>query len=100
MRCWQVAAGWFQTIPRPHRRLLIVLVVLMVAFSVAPIANYFLGKLNKDYDLWFLTGWTVFWGGNVYPTDDRPFPFMYPPSAAALLIRGMSAVSSETPSTP
>jgi hypothetical protein len=57
----------------------------MAAFSVAPVANNLLDRQNKDYNLWYETGRTFLHGGAVYPTDSRPFPFMYPPTAAALL---------------
>ena len=66
-------------------RLLALLVAAMIAFAVAPISNNLRGRPNKDYDLWYRTGRIVLQGGEVYPKDHRPFPFMYPPSCAVLL---------------
>ena len=57
----------------------------MLAFSVAPVGNAFLGWKNKDYDLWYETGRLTAAGEVLYPTDGRPFPFMYPPSCASML---------------
>ncbi len=59
----------------------------MVVFSIPPLANLVLGKPNKDYGLWYQVGEAVRQGLDVYPDPDsgRLFPFMYPPSAAALL---------------
>ncbi len=61
--------------------------VLMVAFSAPPLVNLFRGEPNKDYSLWYQVGAAVREGLEVYPDPDsnRLFPFMYPPSAAALL---------------
>ncbi len=84
-RRWEALSRRFDENPRTYRRLAAVLVALMIAFSVAPAANNLLGRLNKDYDLWYLTGRTFLRGGDIYPTDNRPFPFMYPPAAAALM---------------
>ncbi len=71
--------------PRVYRDLVIGLAALMVAFSIFPVANSLLGWWNKDYDLWFIVGWYYRHGGVLYPTDGRPFPYMYPPAAAMLL---------------
>jgi hypothetical protein len=68
-----------------YRRLLLLLVLAMIGFSVTPMVNNLRGVFNKDYDLWYLTGLVARQGGEIYPTDARPFPFMYPPSAAAML---------------
>lgn len=84
-RRWEALSRRCQDDPKTYRRLAACLVALMIAFSVAPAGNNLLGRLNKDYDLWYLTGRTFLRGGDVYPTDHRPFPFMYPPAAAALL---------------
>jgi hypothetical protein len=78
-------AEQFRSDPRTYRRLLIVLAGAMIAFSIAPLANNLRGIWNKDYDLWYMTGWVVLQGGDIYPGDARPFPFMYPPAAASLL---------------
>ena len=42
---------------------------------------------NKDYGLWYQVGVAVRQGLDVYPDPEtgRLFPFMYPPSAAAML---------------
>ena len=65
--------------------LIFALMATMIGFSVAPLVNDAVGRLNKDYVLWFYTGRAVARGLSVYPLDGRVFPFMYPPSAAALL---------------
>ena len=65
--------------------LIFALVATMIGFSVAPIVNDQAGRLNKDYVLWFYTGRALAHGEAIYPQDGRVFPFMYPPSAAALL---------------
>lgn len=60
--------------------------ILAIAFSIAPIMNSSMGKMNKDYDLWQRTGSIVASGGTIYPTDPhRLFPFMYPPAAAVMM---------------
>ena len=77
--------------PGPSRRwepwLLGLMAVLMLVFSALPLANLFRGKPNKDYSLWYQVGVAVRSGLDVYPDPEsnRLFPFMYPPSAAALL---------------
>ena len=58
---------------------------LLIAFSVAPILNNYLDRGNKDYVLWYYVGKAVAQGQGVYPKDGRVFPFMYPPSAGAML---------------
>ncbi len=63
------------------------LVVAMLVFSAFPIANYCLGLSTKDYGLWYQVGLAVRQGLEIYPRPEsgRLFPFMYPPSAAAML---------------
>jgi alpha-1,2-mannosyltransferase len=63
------------------------LLVAMLVFSAFPIANYFLGLSTKDYGLWYQVGLAVRQGLDIYPRPEsgRLFPFMYPPSAAAML---------------
>lgn len=64
----------------------VLFVILAIAFSVAPIINSLMGRMNKDYDLWQRTGAIVATGGSIYPTDPhRLFPFMYPPAAAVMM---------------
>jgi hypothetical protein len=47
---------------------------------------HFVGNLNKDYGLWYPVGLVARSDAPVYPTDPGvPFPFMYPPFAAAVL---------------
>ncbi len=75
----------FQPVPQIYRRLVWMLAIAIVAFSVAPAVNNWGGWLNKDYDLWYQTGHKYLRGIDIYPTDNRPFPFMYPPAAAALM---------------
>jgi hypothetical protein len=61
--------------------------VLMVVFSAPPLVNVFLGRPNKDYTLWYQVGEALRAGYDIYPdpASGRLFPFMYPPSAAAIL---------------
>ncbi len=61
------------------------LAATIVGFSVAPLLNESLDRGNKDYALWYYVGRAVSQGVEVYPKDGRVFPFMYPPSAAAML---------------
>ena len=61
------------------------LAATIVGFSVAPLLNDYLGRGNKDYALWYYVGRAVSQGSEIYPRDGRVFPFMYPPSAAAIL---------------
>lgn len=83
----------FRDDPRTYRLLAALLAAGAIAFSVAPVRNFELGRQNKDYNLWYATGRTYLHGGAIYPTDNRPFPFMYPPAAAALL--AVSSVAGE-----
>ena len=71
------------------KQLVIALVTLMIAFSVAPIVTTFREGMRKDYPLWYSVGRIVLNGGEVYPTEPgRLFPFMYPPSCASMLAIG------------
>ena len=65
--------------------LLFGLAATIVGFSVAPLLNESLDRGNKDYALWYYVGRAVSQGIEIYPKDGRVFPFMYPPSAAAML---------------
>ena len=80
--------------PRPPRRgarieraWWVALIGTMLVFSAFPIANLLLGLSTKDYGLWYQVGLAVRQGLDVYPRPEtgRLFPFMYPPSAAAML---------------
>lgn len=84
------ADGIAESSPKTTRTLRawwVVLGVLMVVFSAFPIANLLLGLSTKDYGLWHQVGLAVRRGFDVYPRPEtrRLFPFMYPPSAAAML---------------
>ena len=94
-----------------RRRWVFVLLALTAAgFSIAPIRNHLLvtpwsepithdstiwhlvGEsfranklLNKDYTLWYFVAEIERANGHLYPHEPFPFPFMYPPSCAALL---------------
>jgi hypothetical protein len=59
----------------------------VLVFSAFPVANLFLGLSTKDYGLWYQVGRAERQGLDVYPRPEsgRLFPFMYPPSAAAML---------------
>ena len=65
--------------------LLFGLAATIIGFSVAPLLNESLDRGNKDYALWYYVGRAVSQGVEIYPKDGRVFPFMYPPSAAAML---------------
>ncbi len=65
--------------------LLFGLAATILGFSVAPLLNDSLNRGNKDYTLWYYVGRAVSQGTEIYPKDGRVFPFMYPPSAAAML---------------
>jgi hypothetical protein len=65
--------------------LLFALAATILGFSVAPLLNDSLNRGNKDYTLWYYVGRAVSQGTEIYPKDGRVFPFMYPPSAAAML---------------
>ena len=80
---------------RAARWMSALLVILMIAFSIAPILNNLRGAQNKDYNLWYWTGQAELHGWRIYPTDHRPFPFMYPPSCALLF--AATSVAGETP---
>ena len=75
--------GW----ARIERGWWLVLGGAMLVFSAFPIANLALGYATKDYGLWYQVGLAVRLGLDVYPRPEtgRLFPFMYPPSAAAML---------------
>jgi hypothetical protein len=81
--------------PWVYRVLIALLVAGMIGFSIAPITRCVLGQKNKDYPLWYKTGRIVLAGGTIYPRDQREFPFMYPPAAAALL--GVASAGGELP---
>ncbi len=59
----------------------------ILVFSAVPLINQLLGLSTKDYNLWYQTGVAVRQGLDIYPRPEsrRLFPFMYPPSAAAML---------------
>jgi hypothetical protein len=61
--------------------------IVMAVFSAIPLTIDQLGQPNKDYSLWYQVGLALRQGLNIYPdpSTGRLFPFMYPPSAAAIL---------------
>ena len=73
--------------PRVYRGLAIVFLILTIVFSAIPLAIDLLDMPNKDYSLWYQVGVVLRQGMDLYPdpATGRLFPFMYPPSAAALL---------------
>src|ERR1017187_7308963 len=75
--------GW----ARIERAWWVILGGSMLVFSAFPIANLVFGLSTKDYGLWYQVGLAVRSGLDVYPRPEsgRLFPFMYPPSAAAML---------------
>ncbi len=64
-----------------------VLIVTMVVFSAIPMVNLAMEWPTKDYGLWYQVGLAEWQGLDIYPRPEtgRLFPFMYPPSAAAML---------------
>jgi alpha-1,2-mannosyltransferase len=76
-------AGW----ARIERGWWLALGCTMLVFAAFPIANLVLGFSTKDYGLWYQVGLAIRQGLDVYPRPEthRLFPFMYPPSAAAML---------------
>ncbi|MGC8641854.1 MAG: glycosyltransferase family 87 protein [Isosphaeraceae bacterium] len=72
---------------RVYRGLAIVFVILMIVFSAIPLVIDLQEMPNKDYSLWYQVGVVLRQGIDLYPdpSTGRLFPFMYPPSAAALL---------------
>ena len=86
----QASLGRVETSPgwaRIERVWWVALVGAMLVFSAFPLANQFLGLSTKDYGLWYQVGLAVRQGLDIYPRPEtgRLFPFMYPPSAAAML---------------
>ena len=81
---------------RPFAWMIGALAVAMAEFWVAPILNCLRATVfNKDYTLWYRVGRDVLKGAEVYPTDHRPFPFMYPPPCASML--AMASTLGELP---
>lgn len=72
---------------RAFRALAVLFFILMVVFSAIPLTTDLLDKPNKDYSLWYQVGVVLRQGIDIYPdpAGGRLFPFMYPPSAAAML---------------
>lgn len=64
-----------------------VLALTMVIFAAIPLVNLYWDLPTKDYGLWYQVGRAEWRGLDVYPRPEtgRLFPFMYPPSAAAML---------------
>jgi hypothetical protein len=81
-------AGLSGSLPVRHQRGLVVsFLVLVAVFSAIPLTIDLLDKPNKDYSLWYQVGVVLRKGMEIYPdpATGRLFPFMYPPSAAAIL---------------
>jgi hypothetical protein len=72
---------------RAERGWWVALFGMMLVFSAFPIANQIWELSTKDYGLWYQVGLAVRQGLDIYPRPEtgRLFPFMYPPSAAAML---------------
>ena len=73
--------------PRLQRGLMAGFLLLMVVFSAIPLTIDLRHMPNKDYSLWYQVGVALRQGLDIYPdpATGRLFPFMYPPSAAAML---------------
>ncbi len=65
----------------------IALGVTMLVFAAIPLVNLYRDLPTKDYGLWYGVGLAEWQGLDIYPRPEsgRLFPFMYPPSAAAML---------------
>ncbi|QEH38677.1 hypothetical protein OJF2_72830 [Aquisphaera giovannonii] len=76
-----------ETFPRTRWGLALLFALLCLVFSGIPLSTDLRNRPNKDYSLWYQVGEAVRRGIDVYPdpASGRLFPFMYPPSAAALL---------------
>ncbi len=63
------------------------LALTMLVFAAIPLVNLARDLPTKDYELWYGVGRAEWQGLDVYPRPEtgRLFPFMYPPSAAAML---------------
>ncbi|WP_250846744.1 glycosyltransferase family 87 protein [Aquisphaera insulae] len=74
-------------LPRARVGLAVLFALLCLVFSAIPLAADLRDRPNKDYSLWYQVGEAVRKGIEIYPdpASGRLFPFMYPPSAAALL---------------
>jgi hypothetical protein len=77
----------------------LLLISTVLGFSAIPLVNNLrgdeIGRPNKDYPLWYLTGQQFVHGEALYPTEaDATFPFMYPPFAAMIL--GLLSVAGPT----
>ena len=70
--------------PEADRHMLIALAAAMAAFSVFPVANVLLDRFAMDYDVWYATALNYLSGRPIYPSGIE-LPFIYPPSAAAML---------------
>jgi len=62
----------------------------VLGLSAIPLFNNLagddIGRPNKDYPLWYMTGQHFVHGEALYPTESNAtFPFMYPPFAAMIL---------------
>ncbi|MBV8488304.1 MAG: DUF2029 domain-containing protein, partial [Planctomycetaceae bacterium] len=79
--------GLRRSSPRLSRYLPRLFALLAVVFSAIPIVIDLLNRPNKDYSLWCQVGQALRMGLDLYPdpASGRLFPFMYPPSAAAML---------------
>ena len=84
-----MSAPRFRTLKsrRAHQVALGLFIVVVAGFAFIAIANALIpGKSIKDYELWFDTGQRMLHGEPIYPLKrSGKFPFMYPPTAAALL---------------
>ena len=79
-------AAWSRS-PQLQHGLMAVFLLLMVVFSAIPLTIDLWNMPNKDYSLWYQVGVALRQGMDIYPdpATGRLFPFMYPPSAAAIL---------------
>jgi hypothetical protein len=76
--------------PPSLRRQAALFLLTVLGLSAIPVVNHFrgddIGRPNKDYPLWYLTGQQFVNGDALYPTEaNAAFPFMYPPFAAMVL---------------
>lgn len=68
---------------RTYKLLIIVFAVILLAFCILPVCNYFRGSI-KDYGRFYRAGQSMLSGGDIYVKGGQTFQFLYPPTAAVL----------------
>ncbi len=68
---------------RTYKLHIIIFAVIILAFCILPVCNYFRGSI-KDYGRLYRAGQSVLSGGDIYVKGGQTFQFLYPPTAAIL----------------